>query len=50
MTMRSDFMGDCDAFRGLPAAINESQFLAPRLTREQLQDAITGPLQVFKRG
>ncbi len=48
ITMRSDFTGDCDAFRGLPEAINESQFLAPRLTREQLQDAIIGPLQVFQ--
>jgi energy-coupling factor transporter ATP-binding protein EcfA2 len=48
ITMWSDFTGDCDAFRDLPEAINESQFLAPRLTREQLLEVIIGPLQVFQ--
>ena len=36
-TMRSDFLGDCDQFRGLPEALNRSQYLVPRLTRQQLQ-------------
>ncbi|MEM1367611.1 MAG: ATP-binding protein, partial [Cyanobacteria bacterium P01_H01_bin.15] len=44
LTMRSDFLGDCSQFRGLPEAINESQYLVPRLTREQLRDAITKPV------
>lgn len=45
LTMRSDFLGDCDAFLDLPEAINRAQFLPPRLTREELEDAITRPPQ-----
>lgn len=44
LTMRSDFLGDCARFWDLPEAINESQYLIPRLTREQLRDVITGPV------
>jgi len=33
LTMRSDYLGDCSQFWGLPEAINESQYLIPRLTR-----------------
>ncbi|MGD8725646.1 MAG: AAA family ATPase, partial [Desulfobacterales bacterium] len=47
ITMRSDFLGDCAVFPGLPAALNESQFLTPRLTREQSREAIVGPARVF---
>ena len=46
ITMRSDFLGDCDRFRGLPEAISESQYLIPRLTRDELQAVITGPVGV----
>ncbi len=49
-TMRSDFLGDCAVFTGLPEAINESQFLTPRLTREQCRLAIEGPARVFGGG
>ncbi len=45
-TMRSDFLGDCTAFRGLPEAINEGQYLVPRMTREERREAITGPVAV----
>ena len=45
-TMRSDFLGDCTEFRGLPEAINEGQFLVPRMTREERRDAIVGPIGV----
>ncbi len=45
-TMRSDFLGDCTEFRGLPEAINEGQYLVPRMTREERKDAITGPIAV----
>lgn len=45
-TMRSDFLGDCTEFRGLPEAINEGQYLVPRMTREERRDAITGPVGV----
>ena len=44
LTMRSDFLGDCAAFWDLPEAINESQYLIPRLTRDQLREVITGPV------
>ena len=46
LTMRSDFLGDCDAFHGLPEAMNKSQFLVPRLTRSQRREAITGPIHL----
>ncbi len=45
-TMRSDFLGDCTEFRGLPEAINEGQYLVPRMTREERREAITGPIAV----
>jgi len=47
MTMRSDFLGDCDNFYGLPEAMNHSQYLVPRLTRQQRQQAIEGPIRLF---
>ena len=46
LTMRSDFLGDCSKFRGLPERINDSQFLVPRMTRVQRQSAIEGPVAV----
>ena len=46
ITMRSDFLGDCALFPGLPEALNDSQFLTPRLNREQRRLAITGPARV----
>jgi WD40 repeat protein/energy-coupling factor transporter ATP-binding protein EcfA2 len=47
LTMRSDFLGSCDAFRGLPEAMNQSLYLVPRLTRGQRQEAIEGPIRVM---
>jgi hypothetical protein len=46
ITMRSDFLGDCAQFFGLPEAINASQYLVPRLTRDERRLAITGPIAV----
>ncbi|MFI5457196.1 MAG: NACHT and WD repeat domain-containing protein [Isosphaerales bacterium] len=43
LTMRSDYLGDCAVFGGLPEAISASQFLTPRMTRDQRQKAIEGP-------
>jgi len=43
ITMRSDYLGDCALFAGLPEALNESQYLTPRMTREQRRAAIVGP-------
>lgn len=46
MTMRSDFLGDCPQFVGLPEAINDGQFLVPRMTRDERRLAVTGPIRV----
>ncbi len=43
-TMRSEFLGECSRFRGLPEALNQSQYLIPRLTREQQREVIEGPI------
>ena len=45
LTMRSEFVGDCARFRGLPEAINRSVFLVPRLTREEMQRSIEEPVR-----
>ena len=47
MTMRSDFLGECDAFYGLPEAMNKSQYLVPRLTRQQRQASIESPVFLY---
>jgi WD40 repeat protein len=47
ITMRSEFLGNCALFNNLPEAINESQFLTPRLSRDQLYEAIVTPARVF---
>jgi hypothetical protein len=47
MTMRSDFLGDCDVFYGLPEAMNSSQYLVPRLIRPQRQEAIENPILLY---
>jgi hypothetical protein len=46
ITMRSDFLGDCAQFWGLPEAINDGQYLIPRMTRDERREAITGPAAV----
>jgi len=46
LTMRSDFIGDCALFLGLPETINDGQFLVPRLTREQYRAAIVEPARL----
>ena len=46
LTMRSDFLGDCTRLEGLTEAINQSQYLVPRMTRQQRRIAISGPLGV----
>ncbi len=46
LTMRSDYLGDCAQFRDLPEAINDGQYLIPRMTRAQLRQAVVGPAAV----
>ncbi len=53
-TMRSDYIGQCAAFRGLPEFIGFSQFFVPRLQRKELQQVIEEPailsgIQISKR-
>lgn len=47
ITMRSDFIGDCAQFYGLPEAMNQSQYLVPRLSRVQLKTVIEGPALLY---
>jgi WD40 repeat protein len=44
LTMRSDYLGDCAHFRGLPEAINDGQYLIPRMTDDDRREAINGPV------
>lgn len=46
ITMRSDFIGDCSPFQKLTKFINDSHYLIPRMTRDDFQKAITGPVAV----
>jgi tetratricopeptide (TPR) repeat protein len=46
LTMRSDFIGDCMDFPGLPEAINAGLYLVGRMSRDALRSAITGPVAV----
>ncbi len=48
LTMRSDFLGDCAQFQGLPEAINDGQYLIPRMTRDERRFAVTGPVGVTR--
>jgi energy-coupling factor transporter ATP-binding protein EcfA2 len=42
-TMRSDYIGQCSAFRGLAEYIGFSQFFVPRLKRKDLKQVIEEP-------
>jgi tetratricopeptide (TPR) repeat protein len=44
LTMRSDFIGDCARFHGLPEAVSGAQFLVPSLRRDQLEEIICKPI------
>jgi hypothetical protein len=46
LTMRSDFLGECAQFFGLPEAINKGQYLVPRMSRDERRAAILGPASV----
>jgi len=46
LTMRSDFIGNCLELPELPEAVNEGLYLVPRMTRDELRAAITGPVAV----
>ena len=48
LTLRSDFIGNCTEFSGLPEALNKSQYLIPRLSEMQFKEVINGPLTEVK--
>ncbi len=47
ITMRSDFLGDCDAFPGLPEMINKSLYLVPRLDRKHREEVVENPIKLY---
>lgn len=48
ITLRSEYLGSCALFYGLPEALNRSQYLVPRLTPEQLHSAIESPAALME--
>ncbi len=50
LTMRTDYLEQCATFHGLPEALNQSQFLTPRLNSQQLSEAISGPAALLQYG
>ena len=46
LTMRSDFLGDCVQFPGLTEAINNGQYMVPRMSRDERRAALKGPVTV----
>ncbi|HAA13664.1 MAG TPA: hypothetical protein DCE41_19005, partial [Cytophagales bacterium] len=46
ITMRSDFLGDCARYIRLTKVLNASQYLVPRLSAVQRQQAIPGPARL----
>src|SRR5262245_49926819 len=46
ITMRSDYLGDCSEIPGLAEAVNDGEYLIPRLLRDQKRDAIEKPIGV----
>lgn len=46
LSMRSDFLGECEKYPALTNKINESHYLIPQMTREQKKLVIEGPIAV----
>jgi hypothetical protein len=46
ITMRSEYLGACALIPGLAERINAGLYLAPRMTREEVRQAIEGPAGV----
>ena len=44
--MRSEFLGDCARFTGLAETLNETHYLVPRMTEEELCQAIVEPAEL----
>jgi WD40 repeat protein len=50
ITMRTDYLGQCAHYLGLPEALNQTQYLTPRLNIEELREAIVQPVQLEAYG
>jgi energy-coupling factor transporter ATP-binding protein EcfA2 len=46
ISMRSDFINDCAEFQGLTEILNRSNYVVPKMSREQKRMAIEGPVAV----
>ena len=46
LTMRSDYLGDCAQFSGLPEAFNRGQYLVPRLAEDDWYRALRKPAEL----
>jgi Novel STAND NTPase 1/Sel1 repeat len=47
VTMRSEFLGECARFDGLAEAINQTQYLVPRMDDDALMRAVCRPATLF---
>jgi energy-coupling factor transporter ATP-binding protein EcfA2 len=47
-TMRSEYLGDCAHFVGLAETLNATHYLVPRMTEEELRQAIAEPAELKK--
>jgi energy-coupling factor transporter ATP-binding protein EcfA2 len=47
VTMRSEYLGECQRFHGLPETINNTHYLMPRMSEEELRQAIVEPAKLF---
>jgi WD40 repeat protein len=45
LSMRSEFIGHCERFPGLPELVGRNQFLTPRLSRRELEISLRSPAQ-----
>jgi TPR repeat protein len=48
VTMRSEFLGECARFDGLAEAINQTQYLVPRMDDDALMRAVCRPATLFR--
>lgn len=46
MTMRTEYLGQCAVFEGLVDKLNDCLFVVPRMSRDEMRDAIVGPAKM----
>ncbi|MCF8380519.1 MAG: hypothetical protein K9H49_13140 [Bacteroidales bacterium] len=47
ITMRSDFIGECSRYQNFTALINKSNYLIPRMSRDNFKSVIEKPVKIF---